>query len=215
MGEDVRYIIWISLASLLIGCVNTAPPLPRHVSRVHEPGFTGAQTGTENRQMLLVVGAPVWEGVPADIQQEISSDFSLTILSAQQYGMIVDAQSADESTSATYAGAAVGSGAAQVLYIDRSFRHGNYSAGTHLGLGLLGALAGSALDRPAIEKYVNRYTVQTADGEIQYIDETKATKFRHSVGVCVTVPQLEQLSQKVCTETPDDFTARMQSGGDK
>lgn len=192
-----------------------APPLPRHVSRVHEPGFTGAQTYADRNQSLVIVGAPVWEQVPKALRAQISESFSLKVLSPETYGMIVDAQSADESKSATYAGAAIGSGVTQALYLDRSIRHGNYSAGTHLGLGLLGAFAGSALDRPATEQHTNRYTIQTGDGEIQYIDETKSTKFRQSIGVCVTVPQLEQLSQRVCTEASEQFILRMQNNLNK
>lgn len=53
-------------------------------------------------------------------------------------------------------------------------------------------------DHAAGSRYLNRYTVTLGDGEVRYLDETKNTKFRHSVGVCVSVPDLKLLSQKTC-----------------
>lgn len=46
--------------------------------------------------------------------------------------------------------------------------------------------------------YGSRYTVRLADGEIRYFDQIQKTEFHHSIGVCVSVPSLEQIAQKTC-----------------
>ncbi|NYT81421.1 hypothetical protein H0A70_07950 [Alcaligenaceae bacterium] len=120
-------------------------------------------------------------------------------------------QSADQSTPATYGGAALGSGAAQALYIGRALNGGSYTPAMHLAVGLLGGVAGSALDSQAMQKHTHRYTVQMGNGEVQYLDETKSSQFRHSIGVCVTVPGMDQLSQRVCLEGPEELAARILS----
>ena len=69
-----------------------------------------------------------------------------------------------------------------------------------MAIGLLGAVIGSSLDTEASSKFQFRYTVKLGDGEIQYFDEIKSTSFRHSVGVCILVPSLNLISQKVCNQ---------------
>jgi len=46
---------------------------------------------------------------------------------------------------------------AQVAYISRAIDRGSYSPWMQLGLGVLGAVIGSAADRPAVEQYLHRY----------------------------------------------------------
>lgn len=207
----VRYASWTSFlcAVALTGCATSAPPLPRHVTRVHEPGFTGAQVASDSTSSILVVGNATWAKISVADRQRIQAVKTMKILEDAEYGLIADAQSADQSSPATYGGAALGSGAAQALYVGRALNGGSYSPGMHLALGVLGGVAGSTLDSQAVQKHTHRYTVRLGNGEVQYLDETKSSQFRHSVGVCVRVPGLEQLSQKVCVEPPEELVARI------
>lgn len=209
----MRYASWINLfcVAILAGCASSAPPLPRHVSRVHEPGFTGAQIASDSAASVLVVSSATWEKLSPVQRQQIQSERTVKVLQGNEYGLVADIQSVDQSTPATYGGAALGSGAAQALYIGRALDGGSYTPAMHLAVGLLGGVAGSALDSQAVQKHTHRYTIQLGNGEVQYLDETKASQFRHSIGVCVTVPGLDQLSQKVCLEGPEELVARLLS----
>lgn len=89
----------------------------------------------------------------------------------------------------------------QVRRLFDRIRGNNYSAGGALAIGLLGAAIGSTMDSGPSSKFQFRYTVKLGDGEIQYFDEIKSTSFRHSVGVCILVPSLTLISQKVCNQT--------------
>ena len=42
----------------------------------------------------------------------------------------------------------------------------------------------------------------------QHFDEVKSSSFRHSVGVCVLLPDLTLVSQQVCQQTVDTFKKR-------
>jgi len=185
--------------------------LPRHVSRVQEPGFSGVQITTDSASRILVTSSATWSKLSPIQQGQIRAKRTVKVLRDDEYGLIADVQSADQSTPATYGGAALGSGAAQALYIGRALDGGSYTPAMHLAVGVLGGVAGSALDSQAVQKHTHRYTVQMGNGEVQYVDETKSSQFRHSVGVCVTVPGLNQLSQRVCLEGPEELVARILS----
>ena len=77
-----------------------------------------------------------------------------------------------------------------------------------MAIGLLGAAIGSTMDSGPSSKFQFRYTVKLGDGEIQYFDEIKSTSFRHSVGVCILVPSLTLISQKVCNQTIESIRER-------
>lgn len=209
----MRYASSISVlcVAALVGCASSAPPLPRHVSRVQEPGFTGAQVAADSASSILVTSSATWTKLSPIQQKQIQARRTVKVLRGDEYGLIADVQSADQSTPATYGGAALGSGAAQALYIGRALNGGSYTPAMHLAVGLLGGVAGSALDSQAMQKHTHRYTVQMGNGEVQYLDETKSSQFRHSIGVCVTVPGMDQLSQRVCLEGPEELAARILS----
>jgi len=133
----------------------------------------------------------------------------VTILEPTQYGTVLDVQGADQSTAATNGGAIAGGAIANAAYVDRALRGGNYSLINQLAIGVAGAAIGSNLDKQAVSKFQFRYTVRQGDGEIQYFDEVKSTSFRHSVGVCLTLPTLELVSQKICNQTPEMLRAQL------
>jgi outer membrane lipoprotein SlyB len=154
-------------------------------------------------QPIAMITRSVWDAFSESERGDISRLYEARIVEPTQYGVIMDVQGADQSTPGTNTGAALGGSVASAAYIDRSLGGGNYSAKNHLAIGILGAALGSNLDRTPTSQFQFRYTIKTGDGEIGYFDEVKSTQFRHSVGVCVTVPDLSMISQQVCNQTPD------------
>lgn len=152
--------------------------------------------------------APVWAALSTLEQSQIDATHEVRLVAPEGYGTIIDVQGADQSTPGTNAGVAIGGAVASAAYIDNAFRGGNYSAGGHLAIGLLGAALGSSMDRAPTSQFQFRYTVKQGDGEIQYFDEVKSTSFRHSVGVCVLLPSLTLVSQQVCQQTVESARTR-------
>jgi hypothetical protein len=112
------------------------------------------------------------------------------------YGTILDAQTVNESTGATVAGAALGAAAGSATYADKA---SSYSATSHLGAAVLGGLVGSLFDSPARAKYRTRYTLKGADGVVRYVEEISAEPFHHSPGMCVVLFPMRLAPPDFCT----------------
>jgi hypothetical protein len=155
---------------------------------------------------LLRISRASWNGLSGQEQAAIQSTHVVEIRESSSYGIIVDNQGINESTPGTSSGAALGSAVAQATYIDRAFKPGNnYSAKNQLGVAILGAMLGSALDKPAVQQYHFRYAVKTPSGEIQFLDSVQGSAFRLPAGLCVSVPDLTQISQGVCDWSAADL----------
>lgn len=194
----------------LTGCATSAPEIPRQTQRVEEVGYlappSNSTNGAENttaspiKQPALITKL-IWNELSEAEKISITADYDVKILSSDSFGIITDVQGADQSTTGTNAGTGLGGAVASAAYLDRGLRGKNYSAGGALAIGLLGAAIGSTMDSGPSSKFQFRYTVKLGDGEIQYFDEIKSTSFRHSVSVCILVPSLTLISQKVCNQT--------------
>jgi len=157
----------------------------------------------------LMVSRNAWSGLAAEEQENVRQRYRVAVIEDDRYGIIVDNQGVDESTPGTTGGAALGAAVGSAVYIDRAFSgNNNYSAMAQLGVGIIGAIIGSTLDRPAVTQYRFRYTVRLGDGDIQYVDEVKGGPFRHSVGVCLLLPDIELISQQVCNHTSEQLRSR-------
>jgi outer membrane lipoprotein SlyB len=184
---------------VLAGCASTAPELPRYSAATAEAGYATPVVDLNTRARLIVV-RPVWDSLNAQERERLALALEIKVLEVEQYGTVTDVQGADQSTAGTNAGASIGGAVANAAYIDTAINSGNYSAKTQLAAGILGAVLGSTLDRKAEQKFQFRYTVQLGDGDVKYFDEFKSTQFRHSVGVCVLLPELALVSQQVCKQ---------------
>lgn len=195
----------------LTGCATQAPELPRYVQQSTESGYSTSQAvgaGAVVSKKIAILTRTAWLGLSEIEKSKVAELFELSILEDDQFGLITDVQGVDQSTQATSGGAVLGGAVANAAYIDKALRGGNYSATNQLALGILGAALGSSMDTKATSQFQFRYTVKLGDGDIKYFDEIKSTAFRHSVGVCVTVPSMTLLSQHVCTQTPDSVRKR-------
>ena len=116
-----------------------------------------------------------------------------------EYGKVIDAQGLDQSSPGTTGRAAIGSALGSAAYIDNAFRPGNnYSAVAQLGAGLFGAILGAQLDRRPVNQYRIRYALRRSDGEIVYGDAVQQDPFRHPVGMCLRIVDLQPVSQTLC-----------------
>lgn len=194
----------------LSGCATQAPDLPRFQSS--NSSIQNANQSSGNYQYnsaspqestLALITRPVWAALKETERESIKETFEFRILETESYGTIIDVQSQDQSRTGSTAGAALGGAAASSLYIDRAVRGGSYSATNNLAIGVLGALAGSTLDSAPTTQFQFRYTIRLGDGEIRYFDDYSSKPFRHSIGVCITIPELNLISQSICNQTTE------------
>lgn len=199
--------LFIALPALLVcGCATSAPDMPAHFDHASEAPIRVGSNGAAQRG--LKVASQAWQALTEAERQQIQSAYRVDVFEPESYGLIIDNQAADESTPGTNVGAGLGSAVANAAYIDHAIGSGNYSAKTQLAAGILGAAIGSTMDSKPASQYHFRYTVKMGDGDIQYFDEYKSTPFRHSVGVCVSVPNIALIGQQVCNQTADSIRAK-------
>lgn len=155
-----------------------------------------------SEQPLKIV-APVWAALSADERRQIQDGNVVEIVSETSYGVIIDNQAVNESTAGTNGGAVLGGAIAEASYIDKSIKNGNYSAKSQLGIGILGALLGSTLDAKPVSRFHARYAVKLGNGEIFYADEIGGDAFRQPVGICMAVPSMAPIEQRLCGQTAE------------
>lgn len=152
-------------------------------------------------QQLIKVSQSAWlELTPAE-RDAIQNSHIVDLAEQDAFGIIIDNQGVNESTSGTSAGANLGGAVANAAYIDNAIKGGNYSAKSQLAAGVVGAMLGSTLDSRPNAQYHFRYAVKLGSGNIGYFDEIKRDAFRHPVGVCVSVPNIVLVDQQLCTQT--------------
>lgn len=196
----------LGVAILLVGCANRAAQ-NRAIPEPLRAAFPPAVAPVERRPDAVIISS-VWDGLAQAERDRLRLQYETQVLRADAYGAIVDVQGVDRSTPGTTAGAHLGGAIAGAAYLDRGLRGGNYSVGGALAATLLGAAIGSAADRRPQSRFQFRYTVRQGDGEMRYVDEYTATPFRHSPGLCVRVPELTQVGQHVCSQTPESVRQR-------
>ena len=152
-------------------------------------------------QQLIKVSQAAWVSLTAVERATIQKQYVVELAEMDSFGTIIDNQGVNESTGGTTGGAALGSAVANAAYIDKAIKTGDYSAKNQLAIGILGAIAGSALDSKPNAQFRFRYAVRLANGNVQYFDEVKADPFRHPVGICVSVPRIALVEQHLCSQT--------------
>lgn len=152
-------------------------------------------------QQLIKISQSAWLALTPPERSSIQQKHVVQLAEQDSFGVIIDNQGINESTSGTNGGAILGGAVANAAYIDRAIKGGNYSATNQLAVGILGAVLGSALDSKPNARYHFRYAVRLGSGEVKYFDEIKSDPFRHPAGVCVSVPNIALIDQQLCTQT--------------
>lgn len=147
-----------------------------------------------------------WSGLTPEERATIQRSHVIEVRDPSSFGVIVDSQGVDESMPGTSGGARLGGAVAEASYLDNAFKPGNnYSARGQLGAAVLGSLLGSALDAQAVQRHRLRYAVKLPDGEIRVLDSVQPNRFRLPAGLCVSVPDLAQIAQGVCSHASADL----------
>jgi hypothetical protein len=163
---------------------------------------------------VVNVLVPAWNGLTDSEKAAIKKSHLINVRPADAFGLVVDTQGVNESTPGSSAGAAIGASFAEAAYIDHAFKPGNnYSAKNQLAIGILGALVGSTMDRPAVAQYHYRYAIKMSDGEIGYRDAVQSDPFRHAAGVCLDLSNLTPAPQIMCRQTTDDIRRKYLAEG--
>lgn len=156
----------------------------------------------------LDVPEHVWNSLSSSEQINLSQKFEIRTHATSSYGILVDSQVLDKSTAGTTSGANLGAAYAQARYIDNAFSGDSidYSASKQIGAGVLGAVVGSLLDKPATSKFITRYTVHLANNNIQTFDETsKEQGFSKATGLCVLTNPVRPTNQHLCNLTKQEL----------
>lgn len=152
-------------------------------------------------QQLIKVSQSAWLELTSTERELIQKKHIIDLLDQDAFGVILDNQGVNESTSGTTLGANLGGSIANAAYIDNAIKGGNYSAKNQLAIGIIGAIVGSTLDRRPNAQYHYRYAVKLNSGNIKYIDEVTSDPFRHPVSICVSVPNITLINQQLCTQS--------------
>lgn len=170
------------------------------------------QTLIEKNSNIIYINQNLWEDFSKEEQLSISSRFnSIEIIPSESIGIIQSVQSVDRSTRGTNTGAFIGSAVGQAAYIDRAFSNSgnNYSAMSQLGIGILGAMIGSTLDKAPQQHYIFNYGVKTLDGQIREVRISSREEFTQPIGQCISLPELTPISSLICSENKFQFLKRI------
>lgn len=149
-----------------------------------------------NAQESIKILRQAWKDISIDERNTIQQKYSVDLRDGNAYGLIIDNQGVNESTPGTSGGAVLGGAVGNAMYIDRAFKPGgNYSATTQLAAGILGAVIGSSLDKPANAQFHFRYALKLSSGDIVYRDSIQLDSFRHPAGMCLELSTLSPASQ--------------------
>lgn len=150
----------------------------------------------------IKVAESAWNSLSADERASIQRQYTVEIATVDAFGIIIDNQGVNQSTPGTSGGAVLGAMTADAIYIDKAFKgsNWNYSAKENLGYALLGAMIGSAFDKPPVSQFQFRYAVRLGNGDIRYYDHIKSDAFRHPVGICVSLPAVSITDQSICSQ---------------
>jgi hypothetical protein len=170
-----------------------------------------AYFGSPLAAQTLTLPQHIWDSLEAGQKDVISERYIVNVIPGSSYGIILDAQTMNQSTPGTTSGSQLGGAYGSAIYVDRAFsgKNRNYSATDNLTAGIIGAMIGSLADKPPQAVYRTRYTIQDGNGGVSYVEETKADAFRHSVGLCVALSPLRLIDLDRCRITREQFLTKI------
>lgn len=161
---------------------------------------------------VLTIPQHIWDGLQVQQRAMLGERFVISVREGNGYGVIIDAQSLNESTRGSNAGSQLGAALGSSTYVDNAFsgspRNWNYSATGHLTAQLAGALIGSLANQPGQARFRTRYTIKNGNGGVEYVEEIKADAFRHTIGLCVALGPIRPIEVDTCSVTREQFLAK-------
>lgn len=163
----------------------------------------------QDRGQALIVNEAVFFQLNAGDREKIKALHpSLQVVPVQSVGKLVSHQVIDKSKPSSIAGAQLGAAVGQAAYIDQSFRRSNYSAVGQVGAGLVGAVVGSSLDRPAETRFLINYGIETMDGTVKGLLTSSLDGIASPNGQCVFASDATEAPNYLCTDTLVGFLQR-------
>jgi len=162
----------------------------------------GAQTQNNEANVLR----PAWEALSERERENIQRNYIVIVSEPSDFGLVMDTQGVDQSTPGSNMGSEIGATVASAAYLENAIKNGNrYSPLKDIAFSVLGAIIGSAANKPAISQYQFRYALRLSDGEIVTRDIVQSNPFRYSTGMCLSLSSLVQAPQSLCGQTADDI----------
>jgi hypothetical protein len=158
-----------------------------------------------------LIGIPqhVWDELDSEQQRIVSSRFVISPLPGDNYGIVINVQVLNESTTGSTAGSQLGAAYGSAAYVDSAFsgspRNWNYSATNQITARVIGGLVGSLLDTKPEARFHARYTIRSGHGAVGYVDNYSSNSLTHPVGMCVYINPLQPTTNDVCTLTKEKF----------
>jgi len=173
------------------------------------PKYRAMESARSNDDRTLIVGEELFARLLSEDQDRITkATESISIIPSNSFGKIISVQIIDKSKPGTTSGSQFGSAIGQAAYIDKSITSGNYSALQQVGVGVAGALLGSALDSPPASYYGINYSVQLYDGSVKTISVGSSDGVSLPVGQCVFTADAKDAPSYLCGDTLKAFLTR-------
>jgi hypothetical protein len=177
----------------------------------------GLDAARQNQTQMLLVNELVFLQLRAADRESVSArQPSMQVIPVQAVGRLISHQVIDRSKPASNAGSQLGGAVGQAAYVDQSFRQRNYSAVGQLSAGLIGALVGSSLNRPAETKFLISYGIETMDGSVKAFITSSTNGVAAPNGQCVYAGDAMEAPNFLCADTLVGFLQRAKkfnSGG--
>lgn len=160
----------------------------------------------------IQVNQSLWGEFNASERISILSNFTdIEVVPTESVGIIQAAQVVNRSTPGTNSGAVLGGVIGQAAYVDHAFKgtNNNYSALTQVGAALLGAAAGSALDKAPQSSFIINYGVRTLDGQVRELRVTSYEEFTRPIGQCVFLPSMGIAPPSLCLSDKIQFIKQL------
>ncbi|CAO3378450.1 hypothetical protein [Azospirillum argentinense] len=183
------------------------PPQVSAVPSDTAAGTAPATVAPPGTHPALTVSTVVWFALTDGERDTVRDRYDVNVSELANYALILDVQGVDESTPGTVGGSALGGSLGSAMYVDSAFRGPsiNYSATSHFGASLLGAVIGSSMDRQAQRSFRFRYSVKDGAGNINQFDRVSPEPFHQPVGACVEVASLTIMPSSHCAMDLSSF----------
>ncbi|WP_162801276.1 hypothetical protein [Azospirillum brasilense] len=183
------------------------PPQVAAVPSGAGAGTAPATAPPPGTRPVLTVSTVVWFALTDGERDTVRDRYDVNVSELANYAIILNVQGVDESTPGTIGGSALGGSLGSAMYVDSAFRGPsiNYSATSHLGASLLGAVIGSSMDREAQRSFRFRYSVKDGAGNINQFDRVSSEPFHQPVGACVEVASLTIVASSYCAMDLSSF----------
>jgi hypothetical protein len=164
-----------------------------------------AAAGPTSLQPFAAFPAGLWNALSEEQRNVLDERYVVEVIAEKNYGVIIDAQTVNESTPGSTAGSQLGAAYGSAAYLDRAFKgapqNWNYSATGQLTSSIAGALVGSLLDKNAQSRFHTRYTIRSNSGDVGFVDSYSGDQFTHPAGLCVQINPFRPLPSDLCQLT--------------